>query len=240
MRVAVLSDVHGNALALDAVLADIASQSVDATLCLGDHVSGPMDPVGVVERLKTLSGPIISGNHDRWVVEPRESGQGKVDRFVASLLGQDEHDWLSALPATAVFNNEIFLCHGTPASDEQNWVDGWYAGRTATLPDEDYIVSAAHGVDYPILLCGHTHLARSVRLCDGRRIINPGAVGIQLVHGSPDARYAIIERRDGKWSTSLRVVEYDHNGAAAQAIGNGFAPWAEALTTGWVDQTGLF
>ncbi|MGV8854470.1 MAG: hypothetical protein ACOH2L_07455 [Devosia sp.] len=81
---------------------------------------------------------------------------------------------------------------------------------------------------------------RSMRLRDGRRIINPGAVGFQLVHGSPDARYALIERREGKWSTALRVVEYDHDAAAAQAIGNGFAPWAAVLTSGWVDQTGLF
>lgn len=66
MRVAVLSDVHGNALALDAVLADIATQGVDATLCLGDHVSGPMDPAGVAERLAVLDGPVISGMIAGW------------------------------------------------------------------------------------------------------------------------------------------------------------------------------
>lgn len=233
MRIAVLSDVHGNAIALEAVLADIATQSVDATLCLGDHVSGPMDPAGVVERLRTLSGPIISGNHDRWVVEPRESGQGMVDRFAATQLSREQHGWLASLPATAVFNSEVFLCHGTPASDDLHWIDGWYSGRTATLPEEAAIVAAAEGVQYPIMLCGHTHLARSVRLRDGRRIINPGAVGFQLVHGSPDARYAVIERRQGQWFTSLRVVEYDHDAAAAQAVGNGFAAWAEVLTIGW-------
>ncbi|WP_193335003.1 metallophosphoesterase family protein [Devosia beringensis] len=233
MRVAVLSDVHGNALALDAVLADIATQGVDATLCLGDHVSGPMDPAGVAERLMTLDGPIISGNHDRWVVEPRAQGQGKVDQFAASRLSRQQHQWLAALPATAVFNDDIFLCHGTPASDEQHWIDDFYADRTMTLPSEESIVMAAAGVDYPIMLCGHTHLARSVRLRDGRRIINPGAVGFQLVHGSPDARYAVIELRQGKWSTALRVVEYDHDAAAAQAVANGFDGWAEVLTSGW-------
>ena len=107
MRLAVLSDVHGNAVALDAVLADIVTQSVDATLCLGDHVSGPMDPAGVAERLMTLDGPMIAGNHDRWVVEPRQSGQGTVDRFAAEQLSEVQHKWLAALPATAVFNNEI-------------------------------------------------------------------------------------------------------------------------------------
>tara|TARA_R110002124_G_scaffold114535_46_gene269698 strand:+ start:32688 stop:33407 length:720 start_codon:yes stop_codon:yes gene_type:complete len=233
MRFAVISDVHGNALALDAVLADIAGQSVDATLCLGDHVSGPMDPAGVAERLMALDGPVIAGNHDRWVAEPPGAGQGAVDQFAAGQLSVAQRGWLAALPPTAVFNNDVFLCHGTPASDEQNWIDGWYAGRTATLPDEPSIVMAAEGVDYPIMLCGHTHLARSVRLRDGRRIINPGAVGFQLVHGSPDARYAVIERRAGRWSASLRVVEYDHDAAAAQAVANGFAGWEEVLTSGW-------
>jgi len=123
MRVAVLSDVHGNALALDAVLADIAIQGVDATLCLGDHVSGPMDPAGVAERLMALDGPIIAGNHDRWVVEPRAGGQRTVDHFAASRLSPSQRDWLAALPPTAVLDEEIFLCHGTPASDEQPWVD---------------------------------------------------------------------------------------------------------------------
>lgn len=233
MRVAVLSDVHGNALALDAVLADVAHQGVDATLCLGDHVSGPMDPAGVAERLMALDGLVIAGNHDRWVIEPREDSRGDVDQFAASRLSQVQRDWLAALPATAVFNNEIFLCHGTPVSDEQPWIDGWFSNRTASLPGEAAVLAAAEGVDYPIMVCGHTHLARSVRLRDGRRIINPGAVGFQLVHGSPDARYAVIERRHGKWSTSLRVVEYDHDAAAAQAVANGFEPWADVLTSGW-------
>lgn len=156
-----------------------------------------------------------------------------VDGFAASRLTPQQHQWLAALPATAVFNDDIFLCHGTPASDEQHWIDGFYADRTMTLPSEESIVAAAAGLDYPIMLCGHTHLARSVRLRDGRRIVNPGAVGFQLVHGSPDARYAIIERKQGRWSTDLRVVEYDHDAAAAQAVANGFAGWAEVLTSGW-------
>jgi len=65
-------------------------------------------------------------------------------------------------------------------------------------------------------------------------------VGLQLVHGSPDARYAVIERRNGKWLTSLRVVEYDHMAAGRQAADNGFLPWKEALATGWTDAHGLF
>ncbi|MBU1305792.1 MAG: metallophosphatase family protein [Alphaproteobacteria bacterium] len=240
MRFAVISDVHGNALALDAVLADIARQGADATLCLGDHVSGPMDPAGAADRLMALDGPVIMGNHDRWLLDPPDKSLNPVDRFALMRMKQAHRAWLAALPATAVFNGEVFLCHGTPTSDTLAWVDGWYQDRQMTLPAEDTVMRAASGIDYPIMLCGHTHIARSVRLRDGRQIINPGAVGMQLTHGSPDARYAIIERRNGQWFTDLRVVQYDHMAAGEQALSNGFAPWKEALQTGWVDATGLF
>lgn len=242
MRFAVISDVHGNALALDAVLADIATHGVDAILCLGDHVSGPLDPAGAADRLMALDGPIIRGNHDRWLAERNRDGRDldPVDRFALLRMKADHRAWLEAMPATTVFNGEVFLCHGTPASDNAAWLDGWYEDRRTTLPDEDTVARAAADTNYPVMLCGHTHIARSVRLRDGRQIINPGSVGLQLVHGSPDARYAVIERRKGKWMTSLRVVEYDHHAAGQQAVSNGFLPWKEALETGWTDARGLF
>jgi predicted phosphodiesterase len=242
VRFAVISDVHGNALALDAVLADIARQGVDATLCLGDHVSGPLDPSGAADRLMALDGPVIGGNHDRWLAQDRRDDRDldATDRFACRQLRPDQLVWLSAMPATAVFADDVFLCHGTPTSDDTPWLDGWYQDRNTTLPSEESVTRIAEGIDYPVMLCGHTHIARSVRLRDGRQIINPGSVGLQLVHGSPDARYAVIERRDGKWLTSLRVVQYDHEAAAQQAVGNGFPAWREALTTGWADARGLF
>lgn len=240
MRFAVISDVHGNTLALDAVLADIKTRGVDATLCLGDHVSGPLDPAGAADRLMALDGPVIRGNHDRWLLERVDKDLDPVDRFAMMRMKSAHRAWLESMPATAVFNGEIFLCHGSPRSDTAAWLDGWYDDRRMTLPAEESVMRAAEGVDYPVMLCGHTHMARSVRLRDGRQIINPGAVGLQLVHGSPDARYAVVERRNGRWYTDLRVVEYDHHAAGRLAVSNGFEPWKEALTTGWTDANGLF
>ncbi len=72
------------------------------------------------------------------------------------------------------------------------------AGGTAarvTTPDEQTVAAKAEGFDYPVILCGHTHIPRAVRLRDGRLIVNPGSVGLQVNHGSPDARYATIELR---------------------------------------------
>lgn len=240
MRFAVISDVHGNSPALDAVLADITGQGVDTVLCLGDHVSGPIDPAGAADRLMSLSGPVIAGNHDRWLIERSGEDLGAVDQFVAPRMNDAHRQWLEAMPATAVFAGEIFLCHGTPTSDETVWLDNFWHDRKTQLPDEASVAAEAEGLDYPVLLCGHTHTARSVRLRDGRRIVNPGSVGLQLIHGSPDARYAIIERNNGRWSTSIRIVEYDCEAAARMAVTNGFAPWAEALTSGWAGPAGLF
>ena len=86
MRLAVISDVHGNAPALDAVLEHLAGQHVDAIVCLGDHVSGPIDPAGAAKRLMGLSAVAISGNHDRWTVDLKLRGAGAVDRFARGRL----------------------------------------------------------------------------------------------------------------------------------------------------------
>jgi putative phosphoesterase len=239
VRLAVISDVHGNLLALDAVLADIALQGVDAIVCLGDHVSGPLDPVGAADRIMALDGPVIRGNHDRWVIASDRPAD-RVDQFAAAQLNPGQKSWLADLPATAVWEGEVFLCHGTPQSDEAAWLDNFWHDRKTTLPSEASVTAEADGIDYPVLLCGHTHMARSVRLRDGRLIFNPGSVGLQLVHGSPDARYGLLERRQGRWLTRINVVPYDTEAAAAQARANGFASWAEAITTGWTGPEGMF
>jgi predicted phosphodiesterase len=241
MRIAVISDVHGNRLALEAVLADIERRGCDSTVNLGDHVAGPMEPQWTADILMDLDIPTIKGNHERYLFDRPHGALGKVDAFVMSVIERRHLDWFRWLPSTMTILDEVFMCHGTPTSDEEPWLDAWWEGRTTTVPSEADVVARAEGHDYRLMLCGHTHLPRIVRLRDGRMIINPGSVGLQINHGAPDARYAIIERtRAGEWSASLTAVPYDHEGAAAQAVKNGFPDWVEALTTGWVGAKGLF
>jgi predicted phosphodiesterase len=240
MRLAVISDIHGNLLALEAVLADVAGEGADAVLNLGDLVSGPLAPAAVADLLMEKDFPTIRGNHDRYVRDTPASGLRTVDRFVAEQMEPAHLDWLRGLPATRVFGGEVFLSHGTPASDEEPWLDNWWDGRKVEMPDEAQVTARAEGVDYPVLLCGHTHVARVTRLRDGRLIVNPGAVGLQFNLGSPLARYALIDRRDGAWSAALRAVPYAYEAAAQQAERNGFPHWREALTTGWAAPAGLF
>lgn len=234
-----ISDVHGNAPALDAVLADIARHDVDAVFCLGDNVSGPVDPAGAAEQLMALGGLTVRGNHDRWTVDLSLPGAGDIDAFAQGQLNSSQLDWLASQPATAAYADTAFLCHGTPLDDETPWLDNFYAGRTTTVPTEAQVAAPARGLDYPVLLCGHTHIARSLRLLDGRLIVNPGSVGMQLVQGSPDARYAIIEHRASGWHTSLLAVPYDHGRAARLAAAHGFAQWAQSLEHGWVGPESL-
>ncbi len=240
MRIAVISDIHGNRPAGEAVEADIAALGVDTTINLGDLVSGPVDPVGTIEALIERDLPTIIGNHDRYLMERPIERLDSVDRFVASRLGATHFDYLRGLPKTSDVAGEVYMCHGSPGSDVEPWLDNWWTGRSTTMPDEAEVLAKAAGVDFPVLLCGHTHIARIVRLRDGRLIVNPGSVGIQFFHGAPDARYALLERRNGTWSASLRAVAYDWDAAAQLALANGFPNWTAALTTGWVGAEGLF
>lgn len=240
MRIAVISDIHGNRHAFEAVEADIAQQGADATLNLGDLVSGPVDPVGTLDMLMERAFPTIIGNHDRYLMERPAEKLDRVDSFVAGKLTSTHFDYMRSLPRTTDIEGEVFMCHGSPGSDVEPWLDNWWTGRSTTMPDEASVLTKAEGIDFPVLLCGHTHIARIVRLRDGRLIVNPGSVGIQFFHGAPDARYALLERRGGKWSASLRAVAYDWDAAAKLALKNGFPAWTEALTTGWVGAEGLF
>lgn len=239
MRLAVLSDIHGNSLALDAVLDDLSREAVDGIVVLGDHVSGPVDPEGVARRLMGLDALYIRGNHDRWTVDLGLPGSGRVDRFARDQLSPDQVEWLAGLPATAQWGDEVFLCHGTPQDDEVPWLDSFFDGRTATLPDEASVAAHVDGLDFPVYLCGHTHMPRAVRLADGRLVFNPGSVGMQLVRGSPDARYGLLEKRSRGWQSSVKILPYDHEAAAARAAENGFPQWRASLVSGWAGPESL-
>lgn len=215
------------------MLDNLQSRQVDQLVVLGDHVSGAVDPGGCAARLMALGATIIRGNHDRWAVDNSLRGAGSSDRFARGRLNAAQLDWLASLPATAWVGSNVFLCHGTPDNDEKAWLDTFYNGRTSTLPSLEQVAREAEGIQAEVILCGHTHIARTLRLKDGRLIANPGSVGMQLVRGTPDAHYAIIEKMRHGWQTELIGVPYDTEAAARQAEANGFPGWAEAIRFGW-------
>lgn len=240
MKFAAIADIHGNCAALGAVLGDIAKLGIAEVVNLGDHVSGPLEPRRTADLLMRFGFPSIRGNQDRVLVEKRA--------HLARPFGwlDDSHvNWLASQPATLLYRGEVLLCHGSPRSDETYWLDRVTGdGLVVPAPIED-IEKEADGVVAALILCGHTHLPRVVRLRDGRLVVNAGSVGLPgyrgaepVAHvveaGTPHACYAILERVAGAWHASMRYVPYDHMSMAELAGRNGNPAWASALATGWV------
>jgi len=245
MRFAAIADVHGNYLALQAVIADIRAQGIDDIVNLGDMASGPLDARRTMDALMALDAVHVLGNHDRYLIDRPAEKMGSWDRPAYAQLDSEHLDWLRAVPPTLVYRDLVFLCHATPRSDEVYWLETVLPDGTMRVASLPAIEQAADGIAQPLILCGHSHLARAVRLADGRLIVNPGSVGspgYRDIHpyphvveaGTPDARYAILEWADENWRVTFRHVPYDHEAMAALARRNGQPELAAALATGWI------
>lgn len=241
MRIAVLSDVHGNLKALEVVHAHVRQQAPDVIVNLGDCVSAPLWPEETAQYLMAENWPTVRGNHDRELSEKPEAALNAVDAFVCGRLSAASRDWLAALPATLKLPPDVMLCHGSPASDDVFLLEE--DGSNHFFPSSEAQVRAKLGrIDAALLLCGHTHTPRFVRLPDGPTIVNPGSVGVQCfpgltLTGSPHARYAMATLAGGSWHYTLHAVEYDWAEAASQAESVGFANWSYGLRTGYAAGT---
>lgn len=251
MRLAVVSDIHGNLPALEAVLEDIARAGVDRTVNLGDIVSGPLWPAETAARLMPLALPTIRGNHERQVLAPDVSRMGATDAVTAPQLDAAARAWLAALPATLALDAEVFCCHGTPGSDLDYLLETVVPGHDgparpgirAATPDE--VAQRLGDAPGALILCGHSHVPRAVGLPGARLIVNPGSVGLQAYDDgrphphivenlTPHARYALLTRRAAGWQVELRALPYDHEAAARRAEDAGRGDWADALRSGRV------
>lgn len=238
MRLAVVSDIHGNLAALEAVVSDFKALGVDAVVNLGDSLSGPLLPRETAQFLMAQDWIHLAGNHERQILELHPASSN-ADTYAHSQLGQEELAWLATLPHTRRFDSDVLLCHGSPTSDVTCLL------QTGDRPATALQVAERLGeVDASLVLCGHSHVPRIVRH-QGQLIVNPGSVGQPafaddypyahvIESGSPDARYALLERRGGRWRASLTVASYAHDEMAALARSRGRPDWARALTTGYV------
>ncbi len=245
MRFAAIADVHGNHLALEAVLADINALGISDIVNLGDMASGPLDAGRTMDRLMAIDAVHVRGNHDRWLIDRPLEKMGAWERPAYPQLNSTHLDWLGRIPATLVYRDQVFLCHATPNDDNVYWLDAVTPEGAVTIAPLAAIEKEAEGIAQKLILCGHTHVARAVRLRDGRLVVNPGSVGSpgfsynvphshRIEAGTPDARYAILELTPAGWSVTFRHVPYDNEAMAALARRNGDAEFAAALAMGWV------
>jgi predicted phosphodiesterase len=255
MKIALLSDIHGNRWALEAVLAHAEAQRVDAVWNLGDILSGPLDAAGTADRLMAMDALTIAGNHERQLLAcgAGDSGRGAglpSDEHAFRHTTERHRAWLRALPATARPRPDVLLCHGTPASDLAPLAETHEPGRglrLATAAECGERLAAAEPAR--LVGCGHTHLPRVLQASDDALVVNPGSVGLQgydyeedgvtyyVDNGTPHASYAIVEEVHAatalRWQASLYRVPYDWEAAAALAARNGRPEWAHALRTGY-------
>lgn len=244
MRIAFVSDMHGNLPALQAVVADIARRGVDRVINLGDSLSGPLLPEETAQFLMAQDWLHLGGNHERQLLDRPIERMSAADAHARARLGARSLEWIAAQRPTHRLGDEIYLCHASPRCDLE------YLLETVT-PQGIRLASAAEIADRRghtparLIACGHSHVPRALRAPDGCLLLNPGSVGLPgfddahphrhwVDNGSPDARYAITERnRDGLWCAELLAVPYDHQAMAALAHANGQDDWAVPLATGY-------
>jgi predicted phosphodiesterase len=244
MRIAIISDIHGNLSALEAVTRDIGRRGADAVVNLGDSLSGPLLPLETAQYLMAQDWLHLAGNHERQLLTQGAGERGPSDEFAYSQLTAKELAWIASLQPVCRYSPEILLCHGTPSSDSDYLLETVepHRVRLATLVELDERLGP---VDAELIACGHTHLPRITRASTGQLVVNPGSVGLPAYEatrpyphlmetGAPDARYAIIERLAGTWICSLISVPYPYRAMAELALERQRPDWGCALFSGFM------
>jgi len=245
VRIAAISDVHGNLPALDAVMADVAAQHVDVVVNLGDLLSGGVQPRETADRLMELDLPTVAGNHERQLLTLPRERMGASDRLADDTITDRPREWMAGLPVTLRPADGVLAFPGTPTDDLIYLLRTVDPDGARPATEAEVLERLGAAADVPLLLCGHTHLQRAMRLPTGALVVNAGSVGWPaydddsphphvMEAGSPHARYAVVDDASGRWEVEFRAVDYDWDAAAAIAVGNGRPDVARALRTGRV------
>jgi putative phosphoesterase len=220
-RLCVLSDIHGNVVALDAVRAEVKRQRPDAILVAGDLAMNGPQPAETIDGLRELEADgalIVQGNTDIAVADFDYAAafpwlaEGVPDAFAAAAewahdqLGEERLDWLRRLPAERRLRFDdtlVLVTHASPGSQTQ--------GFDAEL-DAATVLERLSRTDARIVCCGHTHLPE-VRDFGWRVIVNDGSAGY-VFDGDPTASWAIVDITDSQVTAEIRRTDYDVMGVA--------------------------
>ena len=229
MRIAILSDVHGNLLALDACLVDLESQgSADAVVVAGDLCLNGPKPKKVLQRLEEINAACVRGNTDRYIAEdsPREKFTASESAQIAWTrreIGEHWVSWLKDLPFALRIgddDNQLLVVHANPKTDdEQLWPDA----------DEDVLTRLIGREKATVIAFGHLHLPY-VRVWRAKLLVNVASAGLPK-DGDPRAGYAILTERKGGWEVKHRRVPFDVKRVATQLADCGIPDSAELIAT---------
>ncbi len=228
MRIAVLSDIHGNLVGLDACLADLQAQGgADAIVAAGDFcVDGPK-PKKVLQRLEEVGAQCLRGNTDRYLSVPQDEPFNEAElvqlEWTRHEIGEKWLQWLADLPFAIRIgedDNQLLIVHANPTTDDEHlWPDADDATLTRLVGEERAAAIAF----------GHLHLPY-VRIWRGKLLVNVASAGLPK-DGDPRAGYAIFTQQHGGWEVKHRRIDFDVKKVATQLADSGIPNSGELIAT---------
>lgn len=219
MRVAVISDIHANMHALDAVMEDIKAQKCEKVLCLGDLALAGPQPRMVVDFVRNQKNWIvIQGNTDLligdfspvWVDKLKNTYPVMANALLDDVLimEEDKKEYLKNLPHQKYLQIEgvkVLLVHGSPRRNNEDILPN--------MPLKQ-IEAMLEGVDADVVFCGHTHIPAGYQTNKKQTVVNAGSVGRPM---TPDAKacYVVADFQDGGFSIEHRFIDYDREASAS-------------------------
>jgi predicted phosphodiesterase len=245
VKLALISDIHGNLFAFDAVLEDIRRRKIEQILCLGDIVTGGPQPREALARLREVGCPTVMGNTDAWVLEPRLReypdlfGQHlqDVEYWASQQLTDQDKAFIRTFQPTIEWpldeKTTLLAYHGSPRS----FLERVYPATPSEQLDEYFASFPAA----QIFVGGHIHQQFFLHYGD-RLVLNPGSVGQPLdrtrarveseARNPPWAEYAILTSEGNQFSVELLRVPFDIGGFLALLLHRGM-PHTEWLVNSW-------
>jgi predicted phosphodiesterase len=226
VRVAILSDIHGNAVALEACLADLAvAGGADRIVAAGDLCMDGPRPRRVLRRLKEAGAHVVRGNTDRMIALDDPMTYDEEERqsimWQRGALGQNWVAWLGAAPLTVAIGtgaDGLLITHATPARDDEHvWPDA----------SDDQLEAIVAGVTQRTIAFGHLHVPY-VRTWRDRTFVNVASAGLPK-DGDPRAHYVILTQQGGGWSVRSRRVAFDVDKVERQIRKSGMPHVAERI-----------
>ena len=210
VRLAIVSDIHGNLLALDAVMTDLERQAVDTVWCGGDLAWGGPWASECIARVREQGWETVRGNTDVWITGDPQTIADPAERENMNAMAEqhaispDDARWLIDLPVGVTGQGSLLLVHGTPSSPFE-----------APQPDAPAAEFAPYQDQAATVVYGHVHRAFTRRLADGTIVVNSGSVGLPL--DGETACYLIVDTTGPDVTLIHRRIPFDRRAGLAQA-----------------------